>query len=177
MIGNVVNRLTEEQVQEEAASHRRGGEDWVRMQEDVAATLRAEHDRAAAETVLNLRQTLMSLPHTQEMRALLLTLAGRVADGGMKVRLYTQGRIHAKLTLIGYPPSHVYHAGIAIAGSSNVTLGGEAHPTEINVVMRDPLAVSELVGWYQNLWEVSQDFHRELFDELTQSWALQAAHA
>ncbi len=36
LIGNVVNRLTEEQVREEAALRQRGGEDWVRPQEDVA---------------------------------------------------------------------------------------------------------------------------------------------
>ena len=40
LIGNVVNRLTEEQVREEAAARSRGGEAWVRSGEDVAATLR-----------------------------------------------------------------------------------------------------------------------------------------
>ena len=101
LIGNVVNRLTEEQVREQAEERTRGGEDMGAEQADVAATLRAAHDRAAAETALNLRRTLAELPRTPEMRALLLTLASRIADGGLKVRLYTQGRIHAKLALIG----------------------------------------------------------------------------
>ncbi len=172
LIGNVVNRLTEEQVREEADA--RGGEAWVREQEDMAATLRAARDRAAAETALNLRRTLADLPHTPEMRALVLTLAGRVADGGLKVRLYTRGRIHAKLALLEYaaPDGAAPAAPLAVVGSSNLTLGAAPHPTELNVIVREPESVRALGRWYQGLWDTGQDFHREMFGELGQSWAL-----
>lgn len=183
LIGNVVNRLTEEQMREEAEARVRGGENWVREQEDVAATLRAARDREVGETALNLRHTVASLPQTPEMRALILTLARRIADGGLKVRLYTQGRIHAKLALVGYPirqqegrPTRET-AHLAVVGSSNLTLGAPAHPTELNVVVRDPGSVQALSRWYQGLWDASQDFHRELFDELGQSWALVTARS
>jgi phosphatidylserine/phosphatidylglycerophosphate/cardiolipin synthase-like enzyme len=178
LIGNVVNRLTEEQVREAAEARVRGGEAWVREQEDVAATLRATRDRAAAETALNLRRTLADLPRTPEMRALVLALAGRIADGGLKVRLYTEGRIHAKLALLEYPIRRregrpvPEAAQLAVVGSSNLTLGAPAHPTELNVIVRDPESVCALSRWYQGLWDTAQDFHRELFDELGQSWAL-----
>lgn len=172
LIGNVVNRLTEEQMREEATSRSRGGEERVRPQEDVATTLREAHDRAAVETALNLRNTLAGLDRTPENRALLLSLARRVAQGALKVRLYTQGRIHAKLTLVGYPAGHTLAPGLAIVGSSNVTLGSAAHPTELNVMIRDVESLVALEEWYQRLWDVSQDFHRELFDELGASWAL-----
>ena len=56
-----------------------------------------------------------------------------------------------------------------------MTLGGEAHPTELNIALSDPGSFWEMQRWYQDLWSVSQDFHRELFTELGQSWALQAA--
>ena len=181
LIGNVINRLTEEQVREGIEARTRGGEAWVREQADVAATLRASHDLAAAETLLNLRRTLDDLPRTPEMHALLLSLARRIADGGLKVRLYTRGRIHAKLALVEYAgdggeggatpePTHV-----AVVGSSNLTLGAAAHPTELNVIVRDPESVRALMQWYQGLWDGSQDFHRELFDELCRSWALGSA--
>ena len=172
IIGNVVNRLTEEQVREEASARSRGGEEWVRDQEDVAATLRETHDRAAVETALNLRNTLEALAHTPENQALLLTLARRVADGGLKVRLYTQGRIHSKLTLIGYPAGTTHGEALAIVGSSNLTLGGPAHPTELNVVVQDRESLAALDRWFKHLWKLSQDFHRELFDELCLCWAM-----
>ena len=173
LIGNVVNRLTQEQVREESASRRRGGEAEVRGQEDVAATLRETHDRATVETALNLRETLAALDRTPEMQTLLLTLAGCVARGSLKVRLYTAGRIHAKVTIVEYPlgapPS------VAIVGTSNLTLGGEAHPTELNVALTDTESVEALEEWYRQLWEISSDFHRELFAELGQSWAFDTA--
>ncbi len=172
LIGNVVNRLTEEQVREEEATRARGGEDQVRPQEDVAATLRESHDRAASLTALNLRATLAALPRTAAHQALLLTLAQCVAQGHLKVRLYTQGRIHAKLALIDYPPGQAGVSPLAVVGSSNLTLGGEAHPTELNVIVRDGESVTALEEWFQRLWDVSQDFHRELFEELGQCWAL-----
>lgn len=173
LIGNVVNRLTQEQVREEAAARRRGGDSGVREQEDVAATLRETHDRATVETALNLRETLAALDRTPAMQALLLTLAECVARGSLKVRLYTEGRIHAKVALIGYPPG----AGpdVAVVGSSNLTLGGDAHPTELNVALSDARSVAALEQWYGQLWDVSQDFHRELFTELGQSWAFETA--
>ena len=170
LIGNVVSRLTEEQVREEAAARARGGEDWVRDQEDMASTLRETHTRAASITALSLRQTLSDMARTPDTRALLLTLARRIADGGLKVRLYTEGRMHAKIALLGYAEGV---RDMAIVGSGNLTLGGAAHPTEMNVVVRDPESVAALSAWYDGLWEQSQDFHRELFDELGQSWAMQ----
>jgi len=172
LIGNVVSRLTEEQVREEAAGRQRGGEEWVRPQEDVAAALREQHDRAAVETALNLRRTIEGLPRSSGNQALLLSLARAVAQGRLKVRVYTQGRIHAKLALIEYPAGHALAPGLAVVGSSNLTLGGAAHPTELNVVVGDQESVAALEDWYQRLWDGAQDFHRELFDELGQCWAL-----
>ena len=175
LIGNVVNRLTREQVREEAAQRQRGGEDQVRPQEDVAATLREVHDRATAETALNLRETLAALEQTPEMRALLLCLAEGVAQGRLKVRLYTEGRLHAKIALVSYPKGHADAPGVAVIGSSNLTLGGDAHPTELNVALSDAASFREMEQRFERLWDISQDFHRELFTELGQSWALQAA--
>lgn len=171
LIGNVVNRLTVEQVLEEAG-RARGGESEMQGREDVAATLRDSHDRAAAETALSLRETLAALPQTSENRTLLVALARRVAQGHLRVRLYTLGRIHAKVTLLEYPEGHAEAPGVAVVGSSNLTLGGEVHPTELNIVVRDVESLAALDAWFGRLWEVSQDFHRELFDELGRSWAL-----
>ncbi len=177
LIGNVVNRLTEEQVQEELAARPSGGDTPVREQEDFTATLREAHARAARVTALNLRRTLEEMKPTPAARALLLTLARRIADGGLKVRLYTHGRIHAKIALVDYFPQAGQPCRIAVVGSSNLTLGAPAHPTEMNVVVRDSESTQALAQWYQGLWDESQDFHRELFDELGQCWALKTQAA
>jgi hypothetical protein len=118
------------------------------------------------ETAANMRRTIAELPRTPETHELLLTMAQRIADGGLKVRLYTRCFIHSKLTLIGYPEGQGETPAVAVVGSGNVTLGAEAHPTEIDVVLRDRENVEALTNWYRGLWDVSQDFHRELFSEL-----------
>jgi len=172
LIGNVVNRIGQQQIRDETGLRTRGGDDWVSDQADVAATLRHQHDVFAVETALNLRETIAAIPRTDETRALLLTLAGRIADGGLKVRLYPNGRIHAKAALITYPTGHADTPGIAVIGSSNLTLASRSQPTEMNVIIRSPDALCDLETWYAGIWEQGQDFHRELFDELGQSWAL-----
>jgi len=171
LIGNVVNRLTSEQIQEETLLRPRGGEGLVRDQEDVASTLRTVHDRFSVETALNVRRTIEGLERTPEMRKLLLTLARRIADRGLKVRVFREGRLHSKLCLVEYPRQSGATQGVAIVGASNVTLGGPPHPTELNVVVRDGESVQALRCWYSDLWDRSQDFQRELFDELGASWA------
>ncbi len=168
LIGNVVSRLTDEQVREEAEARLRGGETGTRDQEDMAHALREAHARASAIMALNLRRTLETMTRSPENHALLLTLARRIAQGGLKVRLYTPGRIHAKAALIAYPEQQ-----IAVIGSSNLTLAEPGDPTEMNLVVRDPQSVVALSAWYDELWEASQDFHRELFEELGQCWAMQ----
>ena len=93
------------------------------------------------------------------------------------MRLYAQGRIHAKLAVVHYPEGHTSAPSLAIVGSSNLTLGGKAHPTELNVVVRDGESVIALEDWFRRLWDVSQDFHRELFEELGQCWAFEPTAA
>lgn len=175
LIGNVVNRLTDEQVREEADARRRIGEialgGMVREQEDLAASLRETHSQASALTGLNLRRTLAEMERGPENQALLLTIAQRIAGGHFKVRLYTQGRIHAKLTLLTYADK----SPLAVVGSSNLTLAGPGYPTEMNIIVRDTPNVTELTAWYQEIWEASQDFQRELFEEIGQCWAMQDA--
>lgn len=173
LIGNVVNRLTDEQVREDADARRRVGETAlsgiVRDQEGLAAGLRETHSQVSALTGLNLRRTLTEMERSPDNRTLLLTIARRIAGGHFKVRLYTQGRIHAKLTLLTFAQT----SDLAVVGSSNLTLGGPGHPTEMNVIVRDEAGVAELAAWYQEIWEASQDFQRELFDEIGQCWAMQ----
>ena len=108
------------------------------------------------------------------MQALLLTLAECVARGSLKVRLYTDGRIHAKVDADRVSG----RACGARHGSRRVKQPDtrrEAHPTELNVALARPESVAALEQWYGRLWDVSQDFHRELFAELGQCWAFETA--
>ena len=180
LIGNVVNRLTEEQMREAAvlpmSDDRRGSE-------DVAALYREKRNRAAAETALNLRRTIDALPHTDTNRALLIDLARWILEGRLRVRVYIEQRLHAKVALACYPAGHPHSPGRAIVGTSNFTMlpepssrGAAAQQSQpssnIDVLMDGQDNFDQLNGWFDWHWSEAQNFQRELFEELGRAWPL-----
>ena len=102
----------------------------------------------------------------------------------LKVRVYTKGRLHAKAYIFDYSNPTRGNAGVAIVGSSNLTLSGIQSNTELNVVVydnasnpNDPASGNhgKLTAWFDELWDESQDFEDYLMRELQASWAVQLA--
>ena len=61
-------------------------------------------------------------------------VADFIAGGKVQVRVYTRGRLHAKVYLFDFDPKRIRgQTGAAIVGSSNLSLGGVTHNTELNV--------------------------------------------
>jgi len=173
LMGNVVNRLTQEQILEDASERTTAAVDDEG--DAFAKVMRDERDRAAALTALNLRRTLEHLPRNDDTKRLIPDLAKLIAGGRLRVRLLTQGRLHAKVTLIGYPTTHPNAPGIAVVGSSNVTLPTDhelyPHP-DIDVLLAGQLNFRILTDWFEAHWSVAQDFQKELFEELGRCWPL-----
>jgi putative SOS response-associated peptidase YedK len=65
-----------------------------------------------------------------------------------------------------------YEKGVAVVGSSNLTLSGITHNTELNVVVQGNSNHDELVRWFDELWDESDDFDAALMHEMQQSWAM-----
>jgi superfamily II DNA/RNA helicase len=80
--------------------------------------------------------------------------------------------MHAKAYIFDYRRDGRYEQGIAIVGSSNLTLSGVTHNTELNVVVHGNDNHAELVRWFDELWNESQDFDETLMQEMQQSWAV-----
>ena len=175
LIGNVVNRLTEEQIQEEQQLNRVG-----EPEEMFARGLRDERDRAALETALNLRRTIEAMPRTKENRAVIIDVATLIAGGVMQVRLLTSRRLHAKAACVSYPVNHERFPGAAIIGSSNLTLAAgrrvkKEHgrwSADLDVQVEGPENLAFLNDWFDAHWSEAQDFQKELFEELGQAWPL-----
>jgi len=180
LIGNVVNRLTEEQIQE--AQLDRAGTVTHADEDMFAKGLRAERDRAAVETALNLRRTIDAMPRTEENRTLVIELATLIAKGTVLVRLLTTSRLHAKIALVSYPVGHPKAPGAGIVGSSNLTLAasraGKTERSHCSPDLDVQVDGSEnfvfLNDWFGAHWAEAQDFQKELFDELGQAWPLRA---
>jgi superfamily II DNA or RNA helicase len=167
LIGNVTNRETLEQL---AEGYRRL--DMVsEVAEGQSYPKRTEMREMAAATGENLRSSLELMDQTDEAQRLVHVLVRMIEEGRLKVRVYTRGRLHAKAYIFDYPPHGHYEHGVAIIGSSNLTLSGISHNTELNVVVHGNDNHAALVRWFDELWDEAQDFDEVLMQELRASWA------
>ncbi|MFB3896623.1 MAG: helicase-related protein [bacterium] len=176
LIGNTTNRETLEQL---AEGYRRL--DLVaESAEEQKYLKRADQKQRAVETAENLRLATGLMDQTDESESLLKILVRLIEEKRIKVKVYTKGRLHAKAYIFDYGPVFDQSGnpldrrekGIAIIGSSNLTIAGISHNTELNVVVHGNDNHTELVKWFNELWEESQDFDEMLMQELQQSWAL-----
>jgi len=148
--------------------------------EGQAYPKRAETKRMAGETVENIREAIGLMDQTDEDERLIHTLVRMIEEKRLKVRVYTRGRMHAKAYIFDYGDVYDgdgraverHEKGIAIVGSSNLTLSGVTHNTELNVVVQGNDNHAELVRWFDQLWDEARDFDESLMHEMKQSWAV-----
>jgi hypothetical protein len=176
LIGNTTNRETLEQIAE--GYHR------LEMVADAAEAerfpKRSEIKQMAAETTAGVRAGIERMDQTDEDEALVRTLVNMIEEKRLHVRVYTKGRLHAKAYIFDY--GEVYNQngiaverheeGIAVVGSSNLTLAGVTHNTELNVVVQGNANHAELVRWFEDLWQEAQEFDEALMQEMKASWAV-----
>ena len=174
LIGNTTNRETLEQLAE--GYHR------LELVQDALEAQsypkRTEMARMAAQTAANLRSTVEQMDQTDQAETLVKTLVRMIEEKRLKVRVYTKGRLHAKAYIFDYygtlfdrlgHPVERHEKGIAIVGSSNLTLSGVSHNTELNVVVQGNDNHAALVQWFDELWNEAQDFDETLMREMQQS--------
>lgn len=176
LIGNSTNRETLEQLVE-----------GYRRLEMVSDTLEAERypkrteiKRMSTETAENIRSSIELMDQTDEGETLVKTLVRMIEEKKLIVRVYTKGRMHAKAYIFDYGKVYDgkgkvldrHEKGIAIVGSSNLTLSGVTHNTELNVIVQGNDNHAELVRWFEELWKESQDFEEALMHEMRHSWAI-----
>ena len=175
LIGNTTNQRTLEQL---AEGYRR-----LELVKDAAEAQaypkRTEAKRMAGETAENIREAVSLMDQSDEAQELVRGLVRMIEEKRLKVRVYTKGRMHAKAYIFDYgkvydgkgKPVERHEKGLAIVGSSNLTLSGVTHNTELNVVVQGNDNHAELVRWFDELWKESPDFDEALMQEMKQSWA------
>ncbi|MEE8392379.1 MAG: helicase-related protein, partial [Anaerolineae bacterium] len=167
LIGNVTNRQTVEQLVE-GTHHLETIQRAVRRQRMSSAQI----PRIRAETADSIQATLELMDQTDDTQALVLSLADLIAQGKVQVRVYTRGRLHAKAYIFDFDPARIRaQVGAAVVGSSNLSLGGVTHNTELNVRIFGDSNHAELARWFDELWEEAKDFDEDLMQELRRSWA------
>jgi superfamily II DNA/RNA helicase len=133
---------------------------------------RSDEKQSLNRTAENFKEAVSLMDQTDDAEYLVTTLVSLIEKKKLKVRVYTKGRLHAKAYIFDYKQDGRYEKGIAVIGSSNLSLSGISHNTELNVVVHGEDNHTELTRWFDNLWDESKDFDESLVTELKQSWAM-----
>ena len=167
LIGNTSNRETIEQITEgyqrlELAAASEDRERYLK---------KGDQKKRAENTAVNLRLTLERMDQSDDGESLVCNLIKMIEEKRLEVKVYTKGRLHAKAYIFDYKAQGHYEKGLAIVGSSNLTLSGLSHNTELNVVVHGNDNHAKLSEWFDALWADAQDFDALLMQELQSSWA------
>ncbi len=179
LIGSTTNSRTLEQM---AEGHRRLSLVHEELEEDNYRK-KADKQAMAAVTAENVRSAIELMDQTDIAEETVHVLVRMIEEKRLKVRVYTKGRMHAKAYIFTYgdtfnllgKPIEKHEKGIAVVGSSNLSLAGISHNTELNVVVSGNNNHDELCSWFDALWDESQDFDESLMEEMRQSWVLASA--
>src|SRR5690606_14339192 len=103
--------------------------------EEIHYAKRPEQKQRCENTAENLRETIEVMDQTDEGEALILSLLQLIEEKRLKVKVYIRGRLHAKAYIFDYKTANPGARGIAVVGSSNLTLAGVSSNTELNVLV------------------------------------------
>jgi len=169
LIGNTTNRQTVEElarsfrltehIQKQVEKLKRPGSGEKKLEKDVAQQ--------------TIRTVISDLDQTEENSKLLETVFHMVNDDRLKVKVYIKSRLHAKAYIFDFIHPQPNSKGIAIVGSSNLSLAGLTNNTELNVFVHDNGENhDELTTWFKNLWDDAEDFDEQFLEELEESWGI-----
>ena len=162
LIGTTTNSRTVEQM---AEGHRRLSLVHEELEEDNYRK-KSDKQAMAAATAENVRSALELMDQTDIADETVHVLVRMIDEKRLKVRVYTKSRMHAKTYIFTYgdtfnllgQPIEKHEKDVAVVGSSNLSLAGILHNTELNVVVSGNNNHDELCSWFDALWDESQDF-------------------
>ena len=132
-------------------------------------------DKIASSIVSNVQ----ALPHTIARQKEISKLVHLVKTNKVKIKVYTKHPLHAKAYIFKYKVDIAKASaseGIGIVGSSNLTMSGFYHNTELNTYVRGQKNYEELNVWFDKLWEEAVSFEGALENLLEESWALKTVN-
>ena len=116
------------------------------------------------------RQLAFGAPNNEDEQAL-RNFVRQLRSGKVKVKLFLQYPLHAKLYLIH--KQNYNTPTLAFLGSSNLTLAGLKNQGELNTEISDYDACQKLNKWFEDRWidRWCLDISRDLIEVIEASWA------
>ena len=175
LIGSNINRNLLEALAESVA-----GEEELKDKYDSTKLQRpSDRDRVKENINQSIISNLQALPHTIQRQREIVKLVELAKAKKVRIKVYTKHPLHAKAYIFKFKEdtaSASASEGIGIIGSSNLTMSGFFHNTELNTYVRGQKNYEELNEWFDRLWEEGVSFEEALRETFEESWALKTVN-
>lgn len=169
LIGNSTNQATADEL---IAGY--GRLDIAERSTEQLELLNRDQVRDIVEaTAAGMRDQLECMPQDDPTESGVKTLSQLIAEKRVEVRVFTRGVLHSKAYVFEYlpgTPMHSIYKGLAIVGSSNLSHGGLASNSELNVMLKERDDVDKVNEWFDWLWGEAEPFDAALLNVVKGSW-------
>lgn len=118
----------------------------------------------------NATKSLEHMSQSSDDRTVVELLLEMMKSKQLEVRVYPKEKLHAKAYLFQYKEGEVT-GGVGIVGSSNLSLAGISHNSELNLKTNNPPDINQLLEWFDELWNDGLEFTEDFEIILGKSWA------
>lgn len=119
----------------------------------------------------SIKKSLEHMSQSVDDKKVIRTLVDMMAKKQLEVRVYPKEKLHAKAYIFEAKDTD-FVQGMGIVGSSNLSLAGLSHNSELNLKTYNSSDVSQLLNWFDTLWDDGLDFTSEFNTLLFDSWAM-----
>lgn len=127
-------------------------------------------DQIRSDSKVNTKQSLEYMSQTTQEKTVVESLIEMIKTKQLEVRVYPKEKLHAK-AYIFEPKNTKFAQGMGIVGSSNLSIAGISHNSELNLKTYNAPDVNQLLKWFDSLWEDGLDFTEDFALILQNSWA------
>lgn len=126
--------------------------------------------KVLADSKDNAKQSLECMSQTAHDKNVVESLIEMMKTGQLEVRVYPKEKLHAKAYIFQSKDAD-FSQGMGIVGSSNLSISGISHNSELNLKTYNPPDVNQLIRWFDELWNDGLEFTEEFNLILENSWA------
>jgi len=122
----------------------------------------------------NIKKSLELMEQSDDDQNVVASLIEMMKSKKIEVRIYSKEKLHAKAYLFDFTKQYEQTTGMkgsGIVGSSNLSLAGIEHSSELNLRTLHPSDYDQLKSWFENLWNEGLEYTEKFEIILNNSWA------
>ena len=121
------------------------------------------------DTNTKVKRSLEHMSQTDSDQGVVGKLLSMINNKKLEIKVYRKEKLHAKAYIFELDIELL--PAISIVGSSNMSISGIRDHSELNLKTREQNDSIKLLEWFDEHWNESEPFTKELADILTNSWA------